>query len=118
MSCDFLRRGWRCFALGFAMVCDDLRRCLQFRNVKHFVSVVVLLVCGWGFASGFAVVWRWVGEVRKSNFGMRNILLALLCGLGFASGFAIGLRCFVFSTNVFQCFTSVFATFAMFCDVL
>jgi len=29
---------------------------LQFRNVKHHVSVVVLLVCGWGFAPGFAVV--------------------------------------------------------------
>jgi len=51
----------------------------QFRNVKLFVSVVVLLVCGWGFASGFAVVWRWIGEVRKSNFGMQNLLLALLC---------------------------------------
>jgi len=43
---------------------------IRLRNVKLFVSVVVLLVCGWGFASGFAVVWRWVGEVRKSNFGM------------------------------------------------
>jgi len=56
MSCDVLRPGLRWFASGFAMVCDDLRRCLQFRNVKHFVSVVVLLACGWGFASGFAVV--------------------------------------------------------------
>jgi len=59
MFCDVLRcfaSGFAMFASGFAMVCDDLRRCLQFRNVKHFVSVVVSLVCGWGFASGFAVV--------------------------------------------------------------
>jgi len=52
---------------------------IQFRNVESFVSVVVLLVCGWGFASGFAVVWRWVGKVRQSDFGMQNLLLALLC---------------------------------------
>jgi len=54
MFCNVLRRGLRCFASGFAMFCDVLRRVLQFRNVKPFVSVVVLLVC---CEKWFAVLW-------------------------------------------------------------
>jgi len=83
---------------------------IQFRNVNSFVSVVVLLLCGWGFASGFAVVLA-VGwgstEIQFLNAKhFVSVVVLLLCGWGFASGFAM--FCVGFC-DVLRCFASGFA---------